>query len=330
MGKKIWLGVSMLLVILTSSFYMLMPDKIRIDFTNTRTTYNVFNPETNKTDDMQGIEYTRIFDGTKLMRAKNRSRAYIIEEGMTKWHRAAYFKEGIIAEDFIKFENKATDVENVPISHKICFTNAAGKIFDYLIDKITYDEETKNITSPFSFGHNMKLTWQEGAYRAKVHNYKYASDKIKIRYRINFDYECFDIRLTDPELISITAIPDCKIIRTREWIKVGGICSEAQEKNYINNKTGLNESLFIYYYNYSCIIRSYIKLINTTDCEDVGFDINGVKFNYKEDGHNCELNEQKIFCNSCLEDNCKKEFWSIERIFDMLNISSNMTGDEIE
>ncbi len=200
--KTIAVGSVLLLVVLTASFYMLMPEEIRIDFEKTRTVFKVY--EDGKFV-ISGIEYTRIFDGTSLMRANNRNISYDIGVDISTWYRIANFKEGIIAEDFYEFDNDATDVETVPISHEICFTNAKGKIFEYMIDKITYDGETKDITSPFSFGKNMNVTFQDGYYRAKVYNYSTATDKIKIRYRITDDHQCFDIRLFDPEPTNLSS-----------------------------------------------------------------------------------------------------------------------------
>ena len=200
MVKKIWLGLFLVLVVLSTSFYIMMPEKIRIDFTKTRTIFRIYNPITEKYE-TSGIEYTRIFDGTTLMRAKNRNISYDIRGNITEWYRKANFKEGIIAEDFVYFNNQATDVEQVPVSHKICFTMATGKIFEYLISDITYNGTSKRITSPFSFGKNMKVTFQDGYHIAKVVNNKVAKDKIIVRYRINSDYECFSVRLFDPPTI---------------------------------------------------------------------------------------------------------------------------------
>ncbi len=196
MVQKIWLGTALVLVILTTSFYLLMPEKVRIDFTKTRTIFKVYEEGKFVTS---GIEYVRIFDGTRLMRAKNRTIDYTILDSKTMAGRISSFKDRIIIEDSYDFDNEVINVENVPISHKVCFTNSKGKIFEYMIDRIEYDGETKDITSPFSFGKNMKLTFQDGYYRAKVYNYKYATDKIKIRYRVTDDYQCFDVRLFDPE-----------------------------------------------------------------------------------------------------------------------------------
>ncbi len=220
MAKKIWLGSILILVILTTSFYMLMPDKVRIDFTKTRTIFRVY--EEGKFV-ISGIEYTRIFDGTKLMRAKNRTRSYDIKDKTTEWHRVASFKDKIIAEDFYKFDNEATDVETVPISHMACFTNAQGKIFEYLISNIEYNGTTGDIMSPFDFGKNMKITFQEGYYRAKVYQQKVRPDKIIVRYRITSDYECFDIRLFDPEE-EVIAFQECKNITKERTEDIIGIC----------------------------------------------------------------------------------------------------------
>ena len=96
MAKKIWLGTALFLVILTASFYFLMPEKIRIDFEKTRTIFKVYE------DDkfvISGIEYVRLFDGTKLMRAKNRTIDYILSGDETIAKRVSSFKESIIIEE---------------------------------------------------------------------------------------------------------------------------------------------------------------------------------------------------------------------------------------
>ena len=104
---KIILSAVLALIVLTASFYMFMPGKLRIDFEKTRTIFKIYEDDKFVTS---GIEYTRIFDGTRLMRAKNRSISYIIKDSTTEWYRVAMFKEGIIAEDFVGFENEATNI----------------------------------------------------------------------------------------------------------------------------------------------------------------------------------------------------------------------------
>ncbi len=207
MANKILLSFLMVLVILSGSFYMVFSDKIRIDFAKTRTSYKLYNPFTGKFDDLQAVEYTRIFDGTTLMRAKSRFIRYNIIGDTTEWYRYALFKEGIVAEDFLEFDNLATNVEDVPVFHKVCFGNAKGKIFEYLITNIEYTGETRKITSPFKFGKNMKVTFQDGYHLAKVVNNKVRPDKIQVRYRITSDNQCFNVRLFDPTPTSIAGKP---------------------------------------------------------------------------------------------------------------------------
>ena len=133
MVKKILLGFALALVILTASFYILMPDKVRIDFEKTRTIFKVYEDGKFVTS---GVEYVRLFDGTKLMRASDRVINYTLLEGKTVAEHKSLFKEGIIVEEEYEFDNDVVNVEEVPVSHSICFTNAKGKIFEYMIDKI--------------------------------------------------------------------------------------------------------------------------------------------------------------------------------------------------
>lgn len=185
------------LVVLTGTLYITMPENVRIDFSETKTVFKIWENEKFVTS---GTEYTRIFDGSTLMRAKERSLNYSIIDNITQVKRVAVFKDNIIVADTYLFDNNAKDVKDVPVNHEICFVNAKDKIFEYLVQDITYEGETKEITSPFSFGKRMNVDFQEGYYSAKVVNNKIASDKIVIRYKVNDDFKCFDIRLFDPPL----------------------------------------------------------------------------------------------------------------------------------
>ena len=65
--KKIWVG-TLLLVILTSSFYIMLPDKVRIDFEKTKSVFKVY--EDGKFV-ISGTEYTRLFDGEAERKVKD-------------------------------------------------------------------------------------------------------------------------------------------------------------------------------------------------------------------------------------------------------------------
>ena len=196
---KIWLGIALLLVVLTSSFYIMMPENVRIDFSKTRTKFSVWE---NEKFVLAGYEYTRLFDGSKLMRAKSRTLVYDLKDGTTEVLRTANFKDGIIATDKYVFDNNVTEVEQVPVSHDICVINGSGKIFEYLIQNILYEGVTKDIVSPFSFGHRMKVDFMDGYYRARVYQNKVAADKLIVRYRVTSDDQCFSVRLFDPVAVS--------------------------------------------------------------------------------------------------------------------------------
>ena len=256
MAKKIWIGIVLALVILTSSIYMLMPDKVRIDFEKTRTVFKVY--EDGKFV-ISAIEYTRIFDGTTLMRANDRSINYSIEESTTEWHRISNFKDEIVVEDFYTFDNQATDVEDVPINHKICFTNAKDKIFEYLVSDITYNGISKKIESPFSFEKNMKVTFQDGYYSAKVVQNKVAADKIIVRYRINSDYECFDVRLFDPPKFN-PLNPSFETGSLDNWTYTGGV---AQLNDTAH--TGVNSAKIIQTGGVNTLLYQNLTSLNLTN-----------------------------------------------------------------
>lgn len=205
MAKKILLG-ALIFVILTSSFYIMLPEQVKIIFEDTRTVFKVY---TGSKYETSAVEYVRVFDGSKKMLADSRANTYLIYEGIdpmtntivnfTNVTKTAYMKrDGVRVEQLYHFNGMTEDKAMVPVSERICFYNGSGKIFEWLIKDITYTGVTKDIISPFAFGMNMEVEFQDGYYRAKVYNNLVAPDKIIVRYRIPDDDECYDVRLFDP------------------------------------------------------------------------------------------------------------------------------------
>jgi len=193
--QKIYLG-ALILVVLTTTFYIYLPDEVRIDFEKTRTIFKIFEDNTFV---VSGKESVRIFDGSTRMLAKSRENVFDIREGMTiVTKEAIMFRDDITIIQTYTFANNISDVTQVPLSEEICFNNAQGKIFEWLITSITYSGESQPISSPFSFGKKMKIEFQEGYHIAKVVNSKTVPDKILIRYRITENQQCFNVRLFDP------------------------------------------------------------------------------------------------------------------------------------
>ena len=187
----------MILVVLTASIYILLPDKVRIDVEGTKTTFKVWE---NGQWVLAGTERTILFDGTTKMRAKSRNIEYFINGNKTKIVRTANFKQNITAIDTYLFDGTTKDVGLYPISHDVEIINGIGKIFVYEVNDLEYFGETiKDISSPQTFGHNMKIEWQDGNYYSKIYKYKNKDiGKLTIKYRLNEAYEKFNVRLFDP------------------------------------------------------------------------------------------------------------------------------------
>lgn len=204
--KKIVLSAFLVLVILTASFYILMPGKVKIDFQETRTKYSVWE---NDGWVLAATEYINLFDGSAKMRANDRSISQHVEGNFLYLDRFAYYKDNIIVKDRLVFNAYNYDVTSFPIDHIIICLNCEGKILQFEYRDILYLGDTQVISSPFSFGHHMKLEWQDGSYYSKVFQNKVASDKIRIRYRPKEDVEEYHVRLFDPpDTVTMTAPDD--------------------------------------------------------------------------------------------------------------------------
>jgi len=266
MSKKIWVGF-LLFVILSASFYIILPDNVRIDVEQTRTKYQVYE---NNSWVLAAYEYMNVFDGSIKMRAKNRSVISNIVGNLTNITRTANYKDNITTIQTYSFDGNVDNVESVPISQKIECINCQGKIVHFEYRDIEYVGITTDIVSPFAFGYKMKLEWQEGAYRAKVYQ-QISSDKIIIRYRPVDDYEIYLVRLFDPELVddsndNIKIIDDVKY----ELLCTPIIVDIKSTENYPCNKTikiPIYENITYSYlsiYNESC--KSIVNVNKTDFC----------------------------------------------------------------
>lgn len=264
MATKYWIGV-LTVIILISGIAILLPDKVRIDVQKTRTLFKVYE---NESWVLSATEYVNLFDGSAKMRAKSRSLELNEIDGIITINRRALYKDGIYTvEDYI-FDSRISDVELTPISHTMMCYNCKGKILQFEYKDITYEGNTQVIESPFNFGHNMKLEWQEGYDWAKVYQYKTVSPKIRIRYRPESDFESYEIRLFDPEPKEIS-----KIIETSNSITINQLTKEiARYIKYDENyPVKIKEENGTYFAEYNPIDLNETKLLayaNTLSSED--------------------------------------------------------------
>ena len=112
--KKKYIVGFLVLVVLTASVYVLLPDKVRIDVEKTKTIFKVYE---NGSWVVGGVEYVNLFDGTKKMRAWDRNITYDINGNITSIYRDAYYKENISTHEIYIFDGSSEDVELYPISH---------------------------------------------------------------------------------------------------------------------------------------------------------------------------------------------------------------------
>ncbi len=190
------LGV-LIFVILTSSVYFMLPDSVRIDVGMTYSTFNVWE---NDKWVLAGQEYTLLFDGTKKMRASSRTVEEFIDGNIATIVRTANFKNNVTAIDTYVFDANEANVEMFPISHDINVLNGEGYILVYEVTKLQYFGETiKGIQSPQSFGHKMKVEWEEGNYYSRIYKYFYRDEgKLTVKYRPDSANFTKKVRLFDP------------------------------------------------------------------------------------------------------------------------------------
>jgi len=175
----------------------MLPDSVRIDIQPTKSIFKVWE---NEQWVVSGTEWVNLFDGTKKMRAKYREVINSSDGDYTIIKRNVLYKQNITVNETYKFLTNTTDVELFPVEHRIQVHNAIGKILQYDVTDLLYTGETINdIKSPQSFGHKMKVEWDEGNYYSRIYKYKWRDvGKLTVKYRINSNDETYNVRLFDP------------------------------------------------------------------------------------------------------------------------------------
>ena len=217
MANKYLIGI-LVLVLLTSSIYILYPDNVRIDVGKTYSTFKVYE---NDSWVLAGQEYTLMFDGTKKMRVSSRTVEHFIEGEVVKIIRTANFKDNVTVIDTYTFDGNEKDIELFPISHEINVLNGEGYILVYEVTKLEYSGETiKDILSPQEFGHNMKIEWEDGNYYSRIWGYTGRDEgKLTVKYRPDSENFIKQVRLFDPPKEEIT------YTRTTDTICKDGVCN---------------------------------------------------------------------------------------------------------
>ena len=196
MANKYVIGI-LVLVLLTASVYILIPENVRIDVGKTYSTFKVWE---NDTWVLAGQEYSLMFDGTTKMRASSRTVEHFVDEEVVTIIRTANFKNNVTVIDTYTFDGNEKDIRLFPISHEINVLNGEGYILVYEVTKLDYSGETvKDILSPQEFGHKMKIEWEDGNYYSRIWGYSNKDEgKLTVKYRPDSSYFTKQVKLFDP------------------------------------------------------------------------------------------------------------------------------------
>ena len=193
--KKQFTFGALILVILTASMYVLFSGMdLRIDVNTDNTVFksnSTGNWEVTSTETMWFTNAnTRIYAIDRLVYTENTSIGFDIIRNVT-------WKYGIKSEHHYVFKADVKSKESFPIDEYILIYNATDKILQYEIRDFNYNDYTKDISSPFSYGRNMKVSWDTNAYFHKVYN-QISGDKILLKWKVNSDVYRVDVRMFDP------------------------------------------------------------------------------------------------------------------------------------
>jgi hypothetical protein len=188
----------LLLVILNTSVYIIMQDSgLKVDIQSTKTDFYV--NDSNKWQ-LSGTEYVNLFDGTAKMRASSRNIITYTNDTSIIVKRVANYKDNISTIEYYIFDGTNKKIDKFPISHQIDVINGEGKILQYEITKLKYTGETISaITSPQSFGWNMKAEWSDENYYSRIYKYTGIDEgKLTIKYKVNSSNYTAYARFFDP------------------------------------------------------------------------------------------------------------------------------------
>ena len=138
------------------------------------------------------------------------------------------------------------------------------------------------------------------------------------------DYQCFDIRLFDPELL-VSVIQDCKTTQEIKVVTDYGLCKTNITVAYFDNSSKTNETKIVQR-DKRCKLGEHTEYINTTICENIGFMIDGKILKFGEAGWGCKKVNTIITCDAPHQSNKDGICQSGERcaIFDTKDLSSRI------
>ena len=204
--KKWIIGFLVVLISSTAIIVTLNQENVRFRVDKYKSTFYVVN-DANRWI-VSGREYNRLFSGTSsVYRAVSKiSLTEYVEDEFFYIVRETPYKRGPIIRDTYKFSGSINDKELFPISHKIEIFNGTGFFYRYSVDELKDTGVKRKLTGELelNFGLKMKVTLHPD-YRWAWIGYPYGGDSLSAQYDIKTDYEVFNVRLFDPEIVTYNA-----------------------------------------------------------------------------------------------------------------------------
>lgn len=195
---KVLIGVLIATLMFLGPAIIQFSDRAKIDV---EPTYTNFNVKEGSYWYLAGKETNQLYNGSTLI--KPLATAPLISTHVVPNHsinviRETYYPNGVVVRDHYFMEGDGTPaIEKFPVSHTVEIINGKGLIYQYSASKLKYDGDTvKNVQSPQSFGHNMKLTWDNRSYWNTL--YGGTTDTLKAKWKVNDDHYLVSVRLFDP------------------------------------------------------------------------------------------------------------------------------------
>lgn len=196
--KTITIG-AIILVILVASIMITLNNEVRMKINKTNSQFFVLE------DDqwvLSGTEYNNLFINNVLIKpvASKTILQNEVNGNIIKITRSTFYKKGMIIVDTYNYDGSKTNLESFPVEHIVEIYNSSGYDYQYNVKDLVYNGESRDAISPESFGHRMKVTFDEGYDISNVGN-----NQLHVDYAINSDYKKINLRLFDPiETVTIS------------------------------------------------------------------------------------------------------------------------------
>ncbi len=201
--KKETLGMLLIVIFVgTGITYISLRDDLRLRMDDDKAVFYVKDSRWL----ISGLQEDRLFNGSRIV---DRIKSTIIRGNYTEngsrieYRYTKYDTGGTILHKWV-FEPNPDRIEDFPIDESICINNSKDRFYRYSLKKLVDVGPKRKLSGTTSkFGRNMEVEFESGYSWAWI-GWPYGKDSFAVQYKIKSDYECFNIRLFDPLILSLT------------------------------------------------------------------------------------------------------------------------------